>query len=276
MPDLELFPSPVLTITYHPIVPDSASAEGETAWLETIVEDRRGFQERIDRMLPVGHSFDNFAPFQTMKVGDPIYVSPLAPSCDDVEKHGDVTLRALNALQAKVSAPWFYANGNGWPTRVIFRVGVISPKTQEAYCSDDYGWSGTAGRGFVGRPFSVFKYESPYDFFSQEYTGALEHELGHNLGLIHTNEDPQFPMDGGVINADGYLVRRIGWRGNEIHVMHMGEAQDFMQVGIGRGRSDERWVSAYSWDKMVRFLRKDGPMNSNARVNTHATWVCTH
>ncbi len=274
--DVDFFTAPRLSITYHPVVLDSSQIERETLWLQTIVDDRHGFAEYIDRALPVdavnggGLNGTVLAPPAVFSVGEAVH-DP-GTSRDRITGLGGA-LDALNKLLWGGDNPY----GGSWDGVVSIHVGI----------SRLHGSGGLAGarvgRGQgIGRPgIAVFRYNDPADAIyrgSFYESSTLIHELGHTLGLGHTptfhNPDisypaRDYPLPSGLIDRDGYLVRSTS-TGQEIHVWDAESTYDFMSYHA------PTWVSNHNWNKMLDYLGSLTAPSVSARVvaGGDQMWIC--
>ena len=253
LPDISFFVAPGVEIIYHPIVSDASEIEYESAWLNTVMEDRGGFGERIDRMLPLS------AEWVYVTIGAPIVVSPDSVGC---EKPTDGALyHAIRLLKQN------HPNGTGFRNgRVHFRIGVMSPRMKDEYCN-----RGAAGIGYVGEQWSVYLYEKMHAYSPQRTT--LEHEIGHNLGLPHTDDDPDYPTDPRFINNTGYLIRETHTSNNEVHIMDPDITISLMY------RRSGLMLSEYNWNKILDFFKDRGLQGLRTKVaisHSDELWVCDH
>lgn len=267
---VELFVAPRLSITYHPIVSDSSQIAREKLWLETIINEREGFVEAIDRALPVdavrNHGYAFFGPHQDVfAVGAPVLVPVDSVNCNDGLSEA---YRVLSQLHSTLSE-----NDMTEDSLVELRVGILSERVGESYCSFHSG-----GLASLGGSVSVIGYESEGIYRSNDFS-TLIHELGHNLGLGHTptfnNPDISspaldYPLPSGLIDLDGYLVRGTGF-GLEVHVWNAESTFDFMTYDA------PTWVSNYNWNKMLDFINEsDDPVSARvlAESDDLIRWEC--
>ena len=265
--DVEFFTAPRLSITYHPVVSDSSQIERETLWVQTIVDDRQGFVEHIDRALPVDAVDVGLARYPprpaVFKVGEAVY----APGASRSGLTGlFAALEALSVLLQDVGP-----TGSG-DAVVTIHIGMSR-----------LGGGGGAAGGNVGGGWpgwAVFGYSDPANAIhrgSFYESSTLIHELGHTLGLRHTptfhNPDilypaRDYPLPSGLIDRDGYLVRDIV--NQEIHVWDAGFTYDFMSY------EGATWVSNHNWNKMVDRLENFTPPSVSARViaGGDQMWIC--
>lgn len=224
--DTKAFKAPELYITYHPVSENSANVARETAWLEGVTESRWGYSPEISRMLPV-------LSYTLAPLGAPLIVPPDPDAESMIEK-------VLYALDDVVpSSPVAVTDGV-----LRLNVAIVSWRVKRVY-SDGWQRNDPAGGiAFQGETLTA-AYHEPATF-NEEGPRALIHELGHNLNLIHTHENPEYPRyPSPDINLDGYRVNRNG----EVHLVDRNVYADFMSY------FDPPWVSEYSWNKIVGFIK---------------------
>ena len=266
--DVDFFIAPRLSITYHPVVSDSSQIERETLWLQTIVDDRQGFVDHIDRALPVdmvftGGGVNSIPRWDAFEVGTAVHV-PV-----DTVKCNDGLFKAYWKLaRSEMDRPRIEPGGGA----VNIRVAVLRDQLRETYCDQFNG-----GVGSLGRPTSAFVYRTDPLYRGSFYESeTLIHELGHNLGLGHTptfhNPDiyspaRDYPLPSGLIDKDGYLVRGIVKQ--EIHVWNAESTYDFMSYG------SPSWVSNYNWNKMLDHVSNNAPsVAARAVAGGDQIWIC--
>lgn len=216
------FRAPYLSITYHPVSDEPSQAARDAAYLQGVVRARWGYKEEINRMLPVL--------FEGLRhVGDPLIV-PYDPEAESMLE------RVLLALDETIPAePLAVKDGV-----IHLHVAVVNERVERVYL-EDYTKQDTAGGiAFQDKNLSAVYHEP--DFF-EEGPRALIHEIGHNLGLIHTHENPDYPRHPDI-DLDGYRVNRNG----EVHLIDRDVYVDFMSY------FDPPWVSNYSWNGIVDFM----------------------
>ena len=239
-------------ITYHPIVSDSSYIESETAWLKVVLEDRQGFRESVEKMLPI--SIGNVA------LGGPLVVPPDTTTTGYYED--EAFIRAAERLRAE------YPNGVGYGNYFRFRTGIMSERMARTY---GHARLASRGRGFVGEPWSVFLYEKKVDFSFKEE--IMAHEIGHNLGLIHTEDDPSYPGYPSEMNKDAFFVESDFV--HEVHRLLPHRTRPLMYNGFGNVR--RWWLSEYNWNNALDFIQEqtNRPVAARSVVRYQSMlWTC--
>ncbi|MYH18543.1 MAG: hypothetical protein F4132_05465 [Gemmatimonadetes bacterium] len=252
-------PSAGLHVTYHPIVPDSSYIESETNWLRFLLEDRITFQEQLEGMLPIWVN-------SYIVIGGPLVVPP------DTTVAGhfvdEVFVRALEKLRAE------YPNKVGFSnlfegeddTYLKIRTGIMSENMFEEY---GHARIASRGRGYVGQPWSVFLYEKKIPFIYGDE--ILAHELGHNLNLIHTEEDPDYPGYPSELDKDGFLVESE--YPHAIQRVDAFHSRPLMHNGFGN--DGRKWLSEYNWNNILDFVNGDTlPLSGRVVAGGNHMWIC--
>ena len=225
--DTRAFKAPELVVTYHPVSEDSAHISRDTAFLEGVLEERWGYRDEITRMFPV-------VSYVLRDVGQPLVV-PLDPNADSMIEN------VLHALDEVVpSRPATVVDGV-----LYLNVAIVNSRVKRVYSNDWTRIDPASGIAFQGGTLSAVYHEPSH---ADEGPRNLIHELGHNLNLIHTHENPDYPRyPSSDINRDGYRV--LGFR--EVYRVDRNIYADFMSY------NDPAWVSEYSWNQMVRYIEND-------------------
>ena len=257
---VEFYPPIGLHVTYHPIVPDSSYIESETAWLNYLLEDRRTFKGQLERMLPIWVN-------GIVVIGGPLVVPPDTTVSDHFED--EVFVRALEKLRSE------YPNKVGFSSLFVgrddiylrIRTGIMSERMQETYGEARIA---SRGRGYVGQPWSVFLYEKKWPLMYGDE--ILAHEIGHNLNLIHTEEDPDYPGYPSELNRDAFLVESDYPHG--IQIIDGFHARPLMHNGFGN--DGRKWLSEYNWNNILDFVNSQtSPVSARVVAGwERPMWIC--
>ena len=120
-------------------------------------------------------------------------------------------------------------------------------------------YMGVIPRAIGGNLHGAAYFSGPLVSFARAQSTTIGHEMGHNLGLLHTacggpaKRDPNFPSNTGAIGVWGYSFRT----GQLISPKHA----DIM------GYCSPVWISDYHFDKALNFRRTVEPTR---RSSTHA------
>ncbi len=265
LPEVEYFRPRVVNIIYHPIAPDSATAAIETDRMEAVVLDRHGFVYGINRMMPIHSSLGGFVwdyqgvPGRTYVIGEAVVI---APKIDAPEPRRGGSTRSLFCEEAE-DGPLYRAVHvlkETYPVMpndddLTLHIGILSYETSKNYCREIQA----TGYGFIGLPWSVFLREnSPFHGGLQE-SSTLQHEIGHNLGLPHTQDDPLAPDR---INKDAFLV--------ESETRRIIRMRPYWSPALMSTPAwDNAWLSEYNWNRIVDLHGRSDRGNVAARRHAH-------
>lgn len=250
---------PGLHVTYHPIVPDSSYIESETAWLRFLLEDRRTFGGQLERMLPV---WVNTYPV----IGGPLVVPPDTTTSDHFKD--EVFIRAVEKLRNE------YRHDVGFTSLIVggennyyrVRTGIMSERMERLYGEARIA---SRGRGYVGQPWSVFLYEKEWPF--QYGDEILAHEIGHNLNLIHTEDDSAYPGYPSELNKNAFLIESEYPHG--IQIIDAFHSRPLMYNGFGN--DGRKWLSEYNWNNILDFVNLEtSAVHSRVIAGEGDMWIC--
>ncbi|MYD26551.1 MAG: hypothetical protein F4X08_12130 [Gemmatimonadetes bacterium] len=237
---VDYFHLPETKIVFHPVVIDEDQIASESVWLENIVNQYDvGWQ--LGRTMPLDVT--------AWEVGGPVVADTtgIERAQDGFPRYDPFRTATFDALLNQYAGASF---GEG----ITFHVAVVSPEVIN-------GHGQGAGSAAVGSPYSVI-------FWSYNKTildDVLQHEIGHNLGLLHTycsgmegdpTLDVDYPNPDGFIEQDGYAVNPDR---KTFQVIPGESTYDFMSF------CNPAWPSARNYEKMIAFLRELEP-NVSARV----------
>ena len=227
---VDVFTLPDTEIVFHPVVIGSDQIIRESLWLESMLHQ-----------YDVGWEIGRTMPLDVVEwqVGEPVVVdtTSMEKASDGFPRYRPFTSATFNELFTQNSSASFNDS-------FTFHVAIVSPELINGHGQG----SGTAS---VGQPFSVIL----WSYNKTRMSLTLQHELGHNLGLLHTycegmEDDPrladEYPLPEGLIDRDGYAVHRDR---ATFRIIPKETTYDFMSY------CGPDWVSAHNYEKMIDFMR---------------------
>ncbi len=235
------FTAPELRITYHPVSEESSMIATDTAWLEAVIDERRGYAGQISRAFPFANELAQHG--RNFIVGAPLVV-PRDPEIRDFWNIKNV----LDAMQTV--APLESTSQQAGRHTINLHVAVVPQRVNAVYSSYNQA-TNHGGIAYLGTNHSAVYHGENELFYADPagggYMSHLLHEIGHSFGLIHTENNTDYPMYPSVmLDRDGYRVDTL---------RNISRVDRTSHADLMASTTEQQWVSEYTWNQIVYLIQ---------------------